>query len=92
MFSPDYTEDDMVSALEWQAERNRLCSGCDQPLDETTAIDAEDLFDAELWRCHACASAASKLEGHRKEGGDLAGMQARIVRRSPVADEDEPLM
>ena len=83
-----WSEADRDAALEWQAEQDRKCSGCGLPLDETTSPEAEDLFDAELWKCHSCAPAARRLELHRRDGGDLAGMQARIIRRPPIDDHD----
>lgn len=79
-WDPDWDEDDTQAALEWQQE-DRLRCRCGQPIDETTTPEAEELYAAELWKCHACATVDGALEQFRKEGGNVAGLQARAVRR-----------
>lgn len=56
---------------------------CGEPIDETTHPDAEDLWSAELWKCHLCSTLEGALDQFRKEGGNTAGMHARAVRRTP---------
>ncbi|MEQ1787330.1 MAG: hypothetical protein ABL966_09775 [Acidimicrobiales bacterium] len=85
---PDIDDDDRASALEWQHEDGLKCDRCGLPSDETTAADAEDLFDAELWICHACAGADRAIDTHRREEGSMAGVRTRIIHRTPVVLDD----
>lgn len=52
---PMWLEDDMLAALEWQAEQARLCSGCGHNLDDTMGPANSDKWNAEIaGACDAC--------------------------------------
>jgi len=63
-WEPLWTDDDFAWALGKIAEDADRCTGCGQPLSETTRPDAEGAYEALLpIRCHAC----TPLERRREE-------------------------
>lgn len=78
VFEEDWTEEDMAAALDWQTEQANRCPGCGFPFDETTDPGAEEKYDTELVRCHACADGDRLERNHRQDGGDMAGMRRRV--------------
>lgn len=77
-FDEAFTEEDMVGALEWQTEDRNTCS-CGQPLDESTALGADDNYDAELITCHACAAMDRKERAFRESQSPVMdGLKRRV--------------
>ncbi len=82
-FDEDFTEEDMQSALEWQAEDRNTCS-CGQPIDESTAVGADDNYEAELVVCHGCAAMDRKERAFRESQSPVTdGLKRRVF---PVED------
>lgn len=77
-FDEEWTEDDMQVHLEWNHERTLTCSGCGFPLSESTAVGRDDVYDAEMVACHACATADRVERAFRERHGDMAGVRRRI--------------
>jgi hypothetical protein len=80
---PEWTDDDRLAALEWQAAQSRRCV-CGENLDESLSPDNEQAYRAVGVRCHACAaiaSAAAEMAGHDKRD-PLAGMRWRFQEAS----------
>lgn len=79
-FDEDFTEDDMQAALEWQVEDALTCS-CGQPIDESTAVGADDDYEAELLVCHACAAMDRKERIFRESQSPVTdGLKRRAHR------------
>lgn len=79
VFDEDFTEADMVDALEWQTEDDMKCGGCGRPTDESMAPGRDDAYDAEILVCHACAAADRAEQAFRQQDHpDLAGVKRRI--------------
>lgn len=77
VFDEDFTEDDMAAALEWKAEDDTRCGGCGGPLDETTALGADDDYDAEIIVCHRCAIGDRTVRQWHQDNGETAGARVR---------------
>lgn len=78
---PYFLDSDSEAALEYFEEQSLLCSGCGLPRDETMDKDAQDAYEAHLFRCHACAARDRKARQHAKDGGDDAGALFAVERR-----------
>lgn len=85
VFDEDFTDDDMAAALEHQAEKRNTCS-CGQPLDESTAVGADDDYEAELLTCHACAAMDRKERTFREQDNAVTDGLKRRVRHDPIED------
>lgn len=62
---PEWTEADIVTALEWQAEQDRRCGNCGANLDESTKKENTFAYKARAISCHGCRaihSAAKALD------------------------------
>lgn len=63
-------------ALLWQDEQDATCPGCGHPLDESTADENQDAYEANLSVCHGCGArerAAADLRADRT--ADTAGVR-----------------
>jgi hypothetical protein len=58
--------EDQQAALEWQAHKDLLCSGCGQPRDECFAPENSFRYTAEPLECHACAARERKKWARNK--------------------------
>jgi hypothetical protein len=54
-YSPDWTDEDVSAALDYQHERSLICA-CGHPIDETTNPDDARAWIAEPVVCNACAA------------------------------------
>lgn len=56
-----------------QERRDELCGGCGKPRSETWSIEADihDRYDAELWKCHACAAGKTAERIYTRGDGDV---------------------
>lgn len=80
VFDEDYTDDDMAAHLEWQREDRNTCA-CGQPMDESTAVGADDHYEAELVTCHACAAMDRQEAGFRDSQNAVThGLKRRVWR------------
>jgi hypothetical protein len=57
------------------------CRDCGHPLHESTSADSEYAYEADVVRCHACATAAKRVTAHQDQGGSTAGLQVSVSRR-----------
>lgn len=78
---PLWTPEDRAWALALAVVEAESCSGCGQPLAQTLDPELEEAWRAEVVRCHACAAAATHVEGWQSSGGDTRGAQVRVTRR-----------
>lgn len=63
------------------AEQADRCSGCGQPLSESTAKENELAYVAEAERCHACRTRVRFQRTWQEDGGDVAGLRTGVLRR-----------
>ncbi|MFH8752934.1 hypothetical protein ACH4GK_17935 [Streptomyces rimosus] len=78
---PLWTEEDRAWALALAQVEADTCPDCGQPWSEVSTIDAEFAYDAELLRCHACATGARAAHRYQEAGGDPRGIHVSIVKR-----------
>jgi len=65
---PQWTDDDALAALDWQADQDSRCPECNQPIDEAMKKSNSYAYRAESVRCHGChaiAAEASRLAGNQ---------------------------
>lgn len=78
VFDEDFTEDDLASALDWQAGQANICNGCGGWLDETTHPDNDGKYDGQLIACHKCAVGDRVERAYRDKGGEMAGIRRSV--------------
>lgn len=83
-FDAEWTEEDLVDALDWQAYEDSICKGCGSPLEETMDPERTRAYDAEILQCHRCAAGDVAERMYRANNGDVAGMRRRTFERTPV--------
>lgn len=71
----------MDLALEYQAEKNAMCSGCGHPLDETSDPENLRLYRVEEIHCQGCAVKAWRAKTIRDEERDPAGTRLVVLKR-----------
>lgn len=49
-----WSDEDQQAALEWQAYKDSLCSGCGLPRVESFDPANQERYDVEVLRCFAC--------------------------------------
>ncbi|WP_405019548.1 hypothetical protein [Kitasatospora sp. NBC_00070] len=76
-----WTPEDRAWALALAAVEAESCSGCGQPLAQTLDPELEEMWRAEIVKCHGCATAARQVDGWQHGGGDARGAQVRVIRR-----------
>lgn len=74
--------DDRWWALALAEVEADTCRDCGHPLSESTALDNEFRYEAQITRCHACAAATKRLTSHQDNGGTTHGLQIHVARRS----------
>lgn len=79
-----WTDEDREWALALLQVEAELCRGCGQPIGESTDPALEELWRAEVIRCHACATAGRHIESWQKEGGDAHGANVHVIRREAL--------
>lgn len=57
-----WTDDDRANALALGQYEATLCPGCNAPLDETTAADAEENYVPQIALCHRCVTIHQRQE------------------------------
>lgn len=83
-FDAEWTEEDLVDALDWQSYEDSLCTGCGGLLAETMDPDRTRAYDAEIVRCHRCAAGDVAERMYRADNGDPAGIRRRTFERTPM--------
>ena len=76
---PEWTEEDRGWAIALLAVEADACSGCGQPLSESTAPDAEGRYEApEPTRCHACTPLHKRQQAYADAP---SGLMFEVERR-----------
>ena len=65
---PEWTEDDIDAALDYQHEQNLICDGCGHPVDESHDDEHRVAWITERVTCWACASAERTRQQDNKAG------------------------
>ncbi|MGW6913706.1 hypothetical protein ACWGB8_07790 [Kitasatospora sp. NPDC054939] len=78
---PLWTDSDRAWALALLQVEDETCSGCGQPLAESTDPDSEYRYVAEVIRCHACTTAGRHAERFHQDGGDQVGAHVHVHPR-----------
>ncbi|MCW2899698.1 MAG: hypothetical protein JWO67_1963 [Streptosporangiaceae bacterium] len=81
---PLWLPEDRWWALALLEAESGLCRDCGHLLAETTHIDAEYAYDAQLTKCHACAAGALRMTQHQENGGRTEGIQVGVFRRKQL--------
>ena len=79
---PEWTEEDRAWAIALLEVEADTCSGCGQPLSETTRAEAEGGYEVPPpTRCHACTA----LHTHQERYADAKpGLMFELERRKPA--------
>jgi len=86
-----WTDDDRAWAIALLVVEDEVCRGCGQPVTESTDPELEELWAAEVVRCHACAAAGRHMEAwQRSPGVDPHGAHARIIRKEALPWQTVP--
>jgi hypothetical protein len=80
---PLWLAEDRAWALALAEVEADACPDCGQPWSEASAPEAADGagYDADLVRCHACATGATAVEAHERDGGKTHGLHVVISKR-----------
>lgn len=81
---PLWTDEDRAYAFALLDLEADTCTGCGQSLTESMDPEREELWKAEVVRCHACGTAARHVEGWQKGGGDARGAHVRVLKREAL--------
>jgi hypothetical protein len=76
-----WTDEDRAWALALLQVEADSCPDCGQPWSETSDIDNEYQYRAELHRCHACAAGAKAVSRFQKDRGDMSGLHVLITKK-----------
>lgn len=79
---PLWLADDRAWAYALLAVEKDVCGECGQPHSESTDAANEFAYEAEIVRCHACHTSARASQSHQDKGGDMAGLQIHLDKRS----------
>jgi hypothetical protein len=79
-----WTDEDQAWALALLQVEAETCRGCGQPLGESTDADLEELWQAEVIKCHACVTAGHRAESWQKSGGSQHGANIHVTRREAL--------
>jgi hypothetical protein len=88
---PEWTEEDQFLMLALHDYESRLCSGCHQPLDQTTKREHDGAYRAELpIRCHRCTASLQAQEAYQESPNPQALMfPIDLDERLIVKPEDQ---
>lgn len=75
-----WTDEDRAWALALLQVEADSCPDCGQPWSETSSIDNEYHYRAELHRCHACAAGAKAVAAFQNKRGDMSGLHVLITK------------
>lgn len=73
-----WLDEDRAWALALAEVEADQCPDCHQPWSEVSLPAAENTYEPELLRCHACAAGATKLAAYQKADGDTRGLHVSI--------------
>ena len=76
---PLWTDLDRAEAVAFALEESGLCSGCRQPLDESTAPDAEGQYTVTELLCAGCQVRTA----YAQDGHSYGGRMLHVRRREP---------
>lgn len=76
-----WTDEDRAWALALAEVERECCPDCGQPWSEAANPDNEFSYQAELLRCHACATGARESHRYQRAGGDERGIHVSITKR-----------
>ena len=83
---PAWLAEDMELALAWQREKDLTCSGCGQPVDESTAAENARAYQVNEGVCYACAALSWRQDALREGEADLAGARLYVTRKERRRD------
>lgn len=79
-----WTEEDRAWALALLAVEDEVCRGCGQPVADSTDPALEEMWRAEVIRCHACATAGREAAAFQHDSADQHGINVRVHRRESL--------
>lgn len=78
---PVWLDEDRAWALALAQVEADSCPDCGQPWSESSDPASEWSYQAQLIRCHACATGARTAHHHQEAGGDTRGLHVSILKR-----------
>lgn len=85
---PEWTDEDIAAALDWQHEQSLLCSGCGHPADETLDDEIRAAWITEKRTCWACASKERTQANDSKKGARPHGVKYVPRNRAKEVNPD----
>ncbi|MFB6977684.1 hypothetical protein [Streptomyces scopuliridis] len=76
-----WLDEDRAWALALAEVEKDCCPDCGNPWSEASKIENEYAYEAELLRCHACATGARSAHAYQESGGDVRGIHVSIMKR-----------
>lgn len=78
---PLWQEEDRAWAYALAAVEAAVCPDCGKPWDEASDPANEELWHAEITRCHACAAGHRAVAAFERKGGDTRALHVTVFRR-----------
>lgn len=78
---PLWLPEDRAWALALAEVEADQCPGCSRPWSEVSDPAAEDTYQAEVMRCHACSASARHVNAYQQSGGTTEGLHVNITKR-----------
>ncbi|MET9479882.1 hypothetical protein [Streptomyces sp. NPDC006638] len=78
---PMWLDEDRAWALALAEVEADRCPDCGNPWSEVSDRAHEFSYQADLVRCHACATGARAAHTHQESGGDARGIHVAITKR-----------
>jgi hypothetical protein len=78
---PLWGDEDRAWALALLQVESEGCPDCGHPWAESSHADNEFAYQAELVRCHACATSIKARDAYEAQQGDVRGLHVSITRR-----------
>lgn len=79
---PLWLDEDRAWSLALLDVEADACPECGQPWGEATDPDSEFAYQAQLVKCHACATSAARVRAHQDNNGNTDGLHVHLERRT----------
>ncbi|PJN24065.1 hypothetical protein [Kitasatospora sp. CB02891] len=87
---PLWLDDDRAWALALLQVEGEACRGCGQSVADSTDPALEEMWRADVIRCHACAAAGREMADFQHGSKDVHGAYAHVSRREALPWQTVP--